>query len=129
MKILITFFSFFFLGLLILLATVDLEPLLNPENSQLGEPAVNIDTKGASNIDVDESPSLPRVKINAEYHSPESEDTNSPKPGLSRITTHQLIVTDKRETEKIVTETKIEQPSLQHQTDKTPASPSLGVEE
>ena len=117
MKILVTFFCFLFFGLLVLLATVDLEPFLSPRNSQVGEQAVNINKKMGDKKIINKSPSLPLTKVSKETQSPDSGDTNGSEPALSRITTHQLVVADKRETENIATKTKNQEQTLPHPTD------------
>lgn len=112
MKILVTFFCFFIIGLLILFATVDLEPFLTPENATVKKSAVNSRTEEMAKTDVsDPPPSLP-AETRVENLTRDVKNMSTGEPVLSRITTHQLIVTEKRDNEKFGHKTKIEQTPL-----------------
>lgn len=114
MKILASFLCFLFLGLLVLLATVNLEPFLTLKALNLEDTAAPKDPKGESQTAVNGSP-LP----------PDARNVISNEPVLSRITTHQLIVTEKRETDKLAFMTNKEQAPLLHPGDNAAMSDSL----
>lgn len=76
MKIFLTVFFLLVFGLLILLATVDLEPYFNPR----GEPRPPL--------------SGPVTGVDSPLSTTEAEETREEKTLPSKITTHQLIVTD-----------------------------------
>ena len=112
MKIFVTFFCFFIFCILVLLATVDLTPFLSSENSRVKETAVNSDKEGIGTADVNDTPPSRRGGAKVEKSPPDDRDINGSETGLSRITTHQLIVTEKREIEKFGNTTEPEEATL-----------------
>lgn len=112
MKIFVSFFCFFIFCLLVLLATVDLTPFLSSKNSHVKETAVNSDKEGMGTADVNDPPPSQRGGAKLEKSPPDDSDINGSETGLSRITTHQLIVTEKREIEKFGNTTELEETTL-----------------
>lgn len=116
MKILATFFCLIVFVLLVLLATVDLEPFLTPENNNVEKTAIASREEAVGKTEQ----SKPSAQIPGEI-SAENPSLNSSEPGMSKITTHQLVVTEKKETENFGNKTNNGQTTLPTPGDKAPA--------
>lgn len=112
MKILVTFFCCFIFGLLVLFATVDLEPYLTPENPTVKKSAVDSSSHEMATTAGSDPLPAQRAENRVENLIRDGNDMSASEQGLSRITTHQLIVTEKRDNENFGHTTKIRQRAL-----------------